>query len=85
MTEAPVMNGPPVDLAEVRTGPQAELDQLRARLQISLGALELRLRELRSLQAWVRRHPWPFVVGAFAVGALLGLRRAARGPGVTGR
>jgi hypothetical protein len=54
---------------------EAELERLRARLQSSLGALETRLHELRDWRSWVRRHPLAFVLGAFATGMLLGLRR----------
>ena len=53
---------------------ETELELLRARLQTSLGALEARFHELRDWRSWVRRHPWPFVLGAFATGALLGMR-----------
>jgi hypothetical protein len=37
-------------------------------------ALNTRIDELRDWRAWVRRHPAPFLVGAFALGALLGWR-----------
>jgi hypothetical protein len=64
---------------------EAELDRLRERLQTSLGALETRLSELRDWRSWVRRHPWPFLLGAFATGVLLGMRGKPRSAHVTRR
>jgi hypothetical protein len=79
------MNSSSLDLAEPPVTTEADLERLRARLQISLGALESRLHELRDWRHWLRRHPWPFVVGAFAAGALLGLRRGRSWRDVTPR
>jgi hypothetical protein len=53
---------------------EADLAEARARLTASLQALNTRIDELRDWRAWVRRHPAPFLVGAFALGALLGWR-----------
>ena len=53
---------------------EAELERLRDRLQTSLGALETRLSELRDWRSWVRRHPWPFLLGALTTGVLVGMR-----------
>jgi hypothetical protein len=58
---------------------------LRERLQTSLGALETRISELRDWRSWVRRHPWPFLLGAFTTGVLLGLRRKPAWSPVTRR
>jgi hypothetical protein len=63
-----------VELAEGTAMTEAELVRLRERLQTSLEALETRLSELRDWRSWVRRHPWPFLLGALTTGALVGLR-----------
>jgi hypothetical protein len=73
------------ELAEGAAMTEAELARLRERLQTSLGALEMRFSELRDWRSWVRRHPWPFLLGALTAGVLLGLRRKPRYLPVTRR
>jgi hypothetical protein len=53
--------------------PEVQLAEARARLQASLGALQVRLDELRDWRAWMRRHPLPFLLGAFGLGTVVGL------------
>lgn len=53
---------------------EEDLAEARARLTASLKALNTRIDELRDWRAWVRRHPTPFLAGAFALGALMGWR-----------
>jgi hypothetical protein len=79
------MGEPQAELAEGTAMTEAELERLRERLQTSLGALETRLSELRDWRSWVRRHPWPFLLGAVATGVLVGLRWKPIGAPVTRR
>jgi hypothetical protein len=55
-----------------------DLAEARARLQQSLEALHLRIDELRDWRAWLRRHPFPFLLAAATLGVLLGARRPDR-------
>jgi hypothetical protein len=52
---------------------EADTAEARVRLQQSLGALQDRVDELKDWRAWMRRHPLPFLVGAFGLGAVAGL------------
>jgi hypothetical protein len=54
---------------------EADLARARADLQASLVVLQRRLHELRDWRSWFRKRPMPFIVGAFALGLVLGLRR----------
>jgi hypothetical protein len=85
MTDMARMDRPLADSEDPPATAEAELERLRARLQTSLGVLEHRLKDLRDWRAWIRRRPVPFLLGAFAAGVLLGLRRRRSWPVVTGR
>ena len=61
--------------AEAESDAEADLAEARARLRASFAALQTRWGEMRDWRGWVRRHPFPFLVGAFALGALVGSRR----------
>jgi hypothetical protein len=73
------MNPPAEPATEESAAPlDAELTHARAQLQASLVALQSRMEQWRDWRAWIRWHPLPFLVGAFAAGVLLGLRRGSR-------
>lgn len=65
------VESPPIDDADA----SLELERARARLQESLGALHTRIDEWRDWRVWLRRHPWPFLMGAVGLGMLVGWRR----------
>jgi hypothetical protein len=75
MSRATIEERQPMSEDESLEETEADLERARAQLQASLGALEDRLQELRDWRGWMRRRPAPFLLGAFALGALLGLRR----------
>lgn len=63
----------PEDVALRET--EAEIARTRERLAASLGALREEITTLTDWREWIRRRPAPFLLGAFALGFLAGLRR----------
>lgn len=66
---------------EVRTDPDRHIEDARASLVAHLGELGRRFRTARAqldVPAHISSHPLPAVGVAFAVGALLGMRGAAK-------
>jgi hypothetical protein len=67
----PERDGSDPELARV----EAEIARTRARVARSLVALRREMARRADWREWVRRHPLPFMAGAFLLGALLGSRR----------
>ena len=59
------------------TPAEARLEIARARAQIASSAAELKaeVAGLPEWREWVRKKPWLFIGGAFALGFLIGRRR----------
>ena len=54
---------------------RAEIEQTRAQISASALALRREVAMKTDWREWVRQRPWPFVLGAFVLGWLVGNRR----------
>jgi ElaB/YqjD/DUF883 family membrane-anchored ribosome-binding protein len=57
---------------------RAEIDRARTQIATSAAALREELAFVSDWREWVRKRPWVFIGGAFAIGLFIGTRRFGR-------